>query len=60
LVGMAEVLRGTLTTRDIGAAGELGHPVRSKVTKAMMPNGGGGGGSKSMGEDTPVGEVEGK
>jgi hypothetical protein len=57
---MTEVPRGTLTTRDIKAAGELGHHVRSKVTEAMMPNGGGGGDSKSMGEDSSVGVVEGK
>jgi hypothetical protein len=54
------VSRGTPTTRDIRAAGELGHHVRSRVTEATIPNGGGGGGSKSMGEDTPVREVEGK
>jgi hypothetical protein len=49
LAGMAEVPRGTPTTRDIGATGDLGHHVKSRVTEATMPNGRGGGGSKSMG-----------
>jgi hypothetical protein len=30
LAGMAEMPRGTPTTRDIGATGELGHHVRSR------------------------------
>jgi hypothetical protein len=57
---MIEVPRGTSTTRNIGATRELGHQVRSGVTEETMPNDGGDGGSKSMGEDIPVGEVEGK
>jgi hypothetical protein len=49
LASMAEMSRGTQTARDIEAAGELGHHIRSRVIEATMPNGGGGGGSKSMG-----------
>jgi hypothetical protein len=56
LVGMAEVPRGTLTTRDMGVTGELGHHIKFGVTEVTIPKGGGGGGSKSMGEDTLVGE----
>jgi hypothetical protein len=50
LASMSEVSRGTPTARNIGAAGELGHHVRSRVIEATMPNGrGGGGDNKSMG-----------
>jgi hypothetical protein len=45
LAGMSEMPRGTPTRRDSGAAGELGHHVRSRVTEATMLDGGGGGGS---------------
>jgi hypothetical protein len=41
-------------------AGELGHHVRSRVPETTMTNGVGGGSSKSMGEATLLGEVEGK
>jgi hypothetical protein len=46
---MAEMSRGTPTARDIGATGDLGHHVMSRLIEAMMLNSGGGGGSKGMG-----------
>jgi hypothetical protein len=57
---MTEVLKGAPATGDIQLTGELGHHIRSRVPEMMMPNGGGGGSRKSMGEDTLVGEVDGK
>jgi hypothetical protein len=49
LAGMAKMPKGTPTTRDVRAAEELRHHVKSRVTEATMPDGGGCGGSKSMG-----------
>ena len=57
---MTEVLKRSPATGDIQLTGELGHHIRSRVPETMMPNGGGGGDSKSMGEDSSVGVVEGK
>jgi hypothetical protein len=60
LTCMTKALRGSLATRYIRATRELGHDIRARVIKMTMPNGGGGGSSKSMGENTSAGEVDGK